>query len=91
MPFDTDYIEACLADIEAEYEAIVDGNPSDACDFELMTTDAKHSENQSALADATLIKIKEIPRGQWYLYDDKTNPKRKWRESGCSRSEEKGS
>lgn len=77
MPFDTNPLEACLADIEAEYEAIIEGNPSDACDFELMTTDAKHTENQSALDDETLLKIKEIPKGQWYLYDDKNEPEEK--------------
>ena len=77
MPFDTRPLEACLADIEAEYEAILAGEPSDTCDFELMSTDVSHSENQSALDEETLQNIKNIPRGQWFLYDDKNEPEEK--------------
>ena len=77
MPFNTEPLEACLADIEAEHEAILEGEPSDPCDFELMATDVSHNENQSKLDEETKQKIKEIPRGQWYLFDDKNEPEEK--------------
>ncbi|GEM_PF-423073 len=77
MPFDTEPLEACLADIKAEYEAILAGDPSDPCDFELLPTDVNHTDNQRALNEKTRQSISKMRSGQWYLFDDKSEPEEK--------------
>ncbi len=77
MSFDTKSLEACLADIEAEYAAILAGTPSEPCDFELIPLDVNHAENQSDLSNELRQHISEIRVGQWYLFDDKSEPEEK--------------
>ena len=77
MPFDTEPLEACLADVKAEYEAILAGDPSEACDFELMATDVNHTENQRALNEEVRKRSSKMRRGQWYLFYDKSEPEEK--------------
>lgn len=77
MPFDSEPVEACLTDVKTEYEAILAGNPSDACDFDLMPTDEHHLGNHRALNDEVKQRISKMRRGQWYLFDDKSEPEEK--------------
>ena len=76
-PFETEQVIASLADLEGEYEAIQTGEPSDACDFELLETDdAVALSLQEASRDA-VKQIRTIPTGQWFLYDDPAEPDEK--------------
>jgi hypothetical protein len=76
-PFDTEQMLASLADVEAEWEAILGGDPSDPCDFDLLNTDEGVA---AALEEATEDAVKEIHAidiDQWFLYDDPSEPDEK--------------
>lgn len=76
-PFDTAQAMASLADVEAEWEAILGGNPSDPCDFELLYTDEGVANAlQEATAEAAK-QIRAIDLGQWFIYDDPAEPDEK--------------
>lgn len=77
MNFDTSQVEACLADVEAEYQQIQSGTPSDPCDFELMEIDADLAEGSQRVDAATLKRIEGYEAGQWFLYDDPHEPEEK--------------
>jgi hypothetical protein len=76
-PFDTDHIESALADLDAEYEAIAENNPSDPCDFELMNTDEAMAAAMQAVSLSAVEDIKKISIDQWFLYDDPREPDEK--------------
>ena len=70
VEFDTADVKQCLADVEAEYEAINDGNPSPACDFDPISSVANAGLGGDIEASLRAeIAAKET--GAWYLYDDK--------------------
>lgn len=70
LDFETDFVKPCLADLEAEFEAINEGNPSIPCDFEPM--DAASLSGIDGDIEPTLArKVASTEVGGWYLYDDK--------------------
>lgn len=77
MKFPTDQVEACIADVEAEYEQIGGGNPSDPCDFDLMDVDTSAGDGNQALDAKTMSTIENFESGQWFLYDDPGEPDEK--------------
>jgi hypothetical protein len=70
LPFSTDFVAPCLADIEAEFEAILEGNPSVPCDFEPIET-ANLSGVDGDIDPGLLQQVADTKAGGWYLYDDK--------------------
>ena len=70
MSFDTSFVIPCQADIEAEFEAINEGNPSMSCDFEPMDA-VSHSGIDGDIEPSLLEKVANTATGSWYLYDDK--------------------
>lgn len=70
LSFDTTFVEPCLGDIEAEFEAIAEGNPSMPCDFEPMET-TKLSGIDGDIESTMLKKVANLEPGGWFLYDDK--------------------
>lgn len=72
LDFDTSPFEDALADVESEFEAIREGNPSDPCDFELMEVDASMSDGTQRIEPDMLERIEGFEAGQWFLYDDKS-------------------
>ncbi|MDB4150389.1 DUF1631 domain-containing protein [Pseudomonadales bacterium] len=77
MNFDTSAVEACLEDLALEHEAIREGTPSSACDFELIKVEQSSLLSQQQLDASVLADIREIQPGQWYLHDDKRDPEEK--------------
>ena len=75
--FDTEPILSALADLEGEYEAILGGEPSDPCDFELLETDENMALAMQEVSRAGAKKIRAIEAGQWFLYDDPREPDEK--------------
>jgi hypothetical protein len=69
-PFNTDGITVALADLDGEYESIRAGQASESCDFELMDTDEDMASAMQEAARGAVAEIKNIPTGQWFLYDD---------------------
>lgn len=74
--FDTSDVEQCLADIEAEYEAISDNSPSAACDFDPIGSSA-NAGLEGDLAESMRSVIEATQPGAWYLYDDKKESEEK--------------
>jgi len=77
MDFDTSAVEACLADLESEHDAIRSGTPSGACDFELINHETSPLKMQQSLDAAAMVTIPTLEAGQWYLLDDKHEPDEK--------------
>ena len=75
--FDTKVIISALADLEAEYASINAGDPSEGCDFDLLKTDDSMTAVLQEASRKTVDEIKKIPLGQWFLYDDPTEPEEK--------------
>lgn len=76
VDFDTSDVTQCLADVEAEYEAITDGNPSPPCDFDPISS--KMNTGIEGNVDTTLrTEIEATATGAWYLYDDKKEAEEK--------------
>ena len=75
--FDTKLVISALADLEAEYESINAGDPSEGCDFDLLETDDSMAAVLQDASRKTVDEIKKIPRGQWFLYDDPAEPEEK--------------
>lgn len=70
VDFDTTDVKQCLADVEAEYEAINDGHPSPPCDFDPISSTT--SSGVDGNIEATLrADLEATETGAWYLYDDK--------------------
>ncbi len=70
LKFDTGFVAPCVADLEAEFEAIAEGNPSVPCDFEPMDITGL-SGIDGKIDPAMLAKVASTEPGGWYLYDDK--------------------
>mgnify|MGYP003627441779 CR=1 FL=1 len=68
--FDTTDVEQCLADVEAEYEAINENTPSPSCDFDPIDF-AANVGLEGEITDHMRHEIESIESGSWYLYDDK--------------------
>lgn len=77
MRFNTRQVEACLADVEAEYELINAGTPSEPCDFEPLEVDRSMADNNKHIDAAMLKNIEDYEAGQWFLYDDPDEPEEK--------------
>lgn len=77
MAFDTTQVEACIADVEAEYDQIRAGTASDPCDFELLDVDASMSDGSRNIERDVQKRIEGFKEGQWFLYDDKSEPDEK--------------
>ena len=77
MKFTTDQVEACMADVEAEYEQINAGTPSDPCDFDLIEVDTSVGDGNRGLDANTMATIESFEAGQWFLYDDPDEPEEK--------------
>lgn len=77
LEFETDQYESCVADVEAEYEQIQAGTPSDPCDFELLEVDTTMAGGDSTLSRDVLTTIERYKEGQWFIYDDKSDSKEK--------------
>ena len=75
--FDTKLIISALADLEAEYESINAGDPSEGCDFDLLATDDSMAAVLQEASSKTVDQIKKIPLDQWFLYDDPAEPDEK--------------
>ncbi|MEX0943766.1 MAG: DUF1631 family protein [Pseudomonadales bacterium] len=71
LSFDTAPYESCMADVEAEFDLIREGNPSDPCDFELMEVDTSAVDGNREIDREVLKQIERFKEGQWFLYDDK--------------------
>ncbi len=70
LNFDTGFVVPCLADLEAEFEAIAEGSPSIHCDFEPI--DALSLSGIEGDIEPDLLKqVAATSPGGWYLYDDK--------------------
>ena len=74
--FDTTDVRQCLADVEAEYEAIADGNPSPPCDFDLIASTG-NTGIEGNIGAALRTEIEATDTGAWYLYDDKNQAEEK--------------
>lgn len=70
VDFDTTDVTQCLGDVEAEYEAINEGNPSPPCDFDPLDT-STNGGIQGELEAHLRTEVESIDVGAWYLYDDK--------------------
>ncbi|MFT7140538.1 MAG: hypothetical protein ACJAYE_000098 [Candidatus Azotimanducaceae bacterium] len=70
VDFDATDVKQCLADVEAEYEAINDDNPSSPCDFDPISSRAS-SGIDGNIEVALRADIEATQTGAWYLYDDK--------------------
>lgn len=77
LPFDTSQVEACIADVEAEYLQIQAGTPSAHCDFRLLETNANDVGGERCLQPAMIERIEATEMGQWFLYDDPDEPEEK--------------
>ncbi len=75
MEFDTEQVVASLADVEAEYEAIQSGDPSDGCDFDLMDVDATMGDADPDIDAKLLKRIARMDQHQWFLYEDTSESK----------------
>ncbi|HKI73881.1 MAG TPA: DUF1631 family protein, partial [Pseudomonadales bacterium] len=77
MKFDTEQVEACLADVEEEYTKIRENEASDPCDFELLEVDSSMGEPNQKIDLKTMKTIEAFGAGQWFLYDDPNEPEEK--------------
>ncbi len=77
MTFDTSAVQDCLEDLAMEHSAIRAGNPSSACDFELLKVEQSSHLTHTQLDAATIADIGGLQPGQWYLHDDKNEPEEK--------------
>jgi hypothetical protein len=68
--FDTSDVEQCLADVEAEYEAINDNAASSSCDFDPIGSE-KNAGLEGELAESMRRQLETTKPNAWYLYDDK--------------------
>ncbi|MCB1645569.1 MAG: DUF1631 family protein [Pseudomonadales bacterium] len=75
--FETTEVEACIGDIEGEFEAIRNESPSDPCDFELIPLDSNLLDLTSQDTSQTINRIRKLATGGWYLYDDPAEPEEK--------------
>lgn len=70
MDFDTEQVEACMADVEEEYRLIREGNASDPCDFELLEVDPAMADGNRQVDEKVIKQIEKFEAGQWFIYDD---------------------
>ncbi len=70
LEFDTSFVVPCLADLEAEFEAIAEGTPSIHCDFEPIDA-ISLSGIEGDIEPELLQQVATTEAGGWYLYDDK--------------------
>ncbi len=77
LSLDTTVHENCIADVEGEYEQIQAGTPSDPCDFELLDIDPNMAGADSEVPRERLREIEQFKDGQWFIYDDREEPKEK--------------
>jgi len=71
MTFDTTAVQQSLADVEAEYAAIMNNEPSDPCDFDLLTTENYTPQNQIKMDPKLQRQIASFTEGMWFYYDNK--------------------
>lgn len=76
VDFDATDVKQCLADVEAEYEAINDNSASPPCDFDPLDATGRGGI-QGDLEQGLRLQIEAIKVGDWYLYDDKKEAEEK--------------
>ncbi len=76
MPFDTEEVEQCMADVIAEYEAIAANEASPPCDFDLLQTDP-YIDTGRSIKPELQQRIGDLVTGSWFLYDDKQDSEEK--------------
>ena len=77
VTFNTEPLQLSLADLEAEYEAINAGNPSDSCDFELLDVDPSMGDENPNIDPSRLKQIRSFDDHLWFIYDDKSESEEK--------------
>ncbi len=77
MDFNTTQVTESLADLDGEYQAILAGQASDPCDFELLEVDESMAISMQEAAKEAVARVRAVPVGQWFLYDDPTEPDEK--------------
>lgn len=71
LAFDTNAAVDSLADLDGEYEAILAGNASDSCDFDLMEINESMQSAALTIPEHLLREISRLDNHQWFLYDNK--------------------
>ncbi|XOV88091.1 MAG: DUF1631 family protein [Pseudomonadota bacterium] len=77
LSMDTEQAESCIADVEAEHEKILAGEPSEPCDFDLLPVDTTVAEGSTVMERTALKQIERMKEGQWFIYDDKRESEEK--------------
>lgn len=70
LSFDTNFVKPCVSDLEAEFEAIAEGNPSVPCEFDPIDTTLL-SGVDGEIEESLLAEVIATEPGPWFLYDDK--------------------
>ncbi|MBV1876294.1 MAG: DUF1631 domain-containing protein [Pseudomonadales bacterium] len=70
-------VEDCMEEVKDEYAGILSGDPSPACDFELLETDATMKPGGQGIQSGIQQKIAALKKGQWFLFDDKNDSNEK--------------
>jgi len=71
---DSALMEDMLLDIRSEYKLILDGNPSEAFDFKILSP-ATHTSFATPSSDKAADKtIAALDVGKWFLYHDRNEP-----------------